>query len=160
MSEKGFYQSGFHTTLYCPTSEQFIENNEGILIRELNEDEFDTYAMIHCLGTGLPIDGAKYVSANNKVLYKRKGWHFYIGFVDQCPAAVAVMYMNREVASFTFTATLPGFQTMLLKRRIHDAALHGCKLIVSQTAYCSQSHRNMERVGLKIGYTRATWINK
>jgi len=163
LSQKGFYQSGFHTTLYCDYLGINSRQKEEIHIRELQEDEFDIYAEIHCLGTGLSLEGKSYVAANNKVLYARRGWKFYIGFYNDIPAAVAVMYMENNVASLTFATTLPdyrnkGFQTHLLQRRINDAYKNACKLVVSQTSYCSSSHRNMERVGMKIGYTRSTWI--
>lgn len=162
LHEHGFYQSGFHTTMYCEARQIQAEENEELLIRELEEDEFDTYARIHCLGTGLPVNGIPAVARNNRVLYGREGWRFYMGFYKDEPAAVAVMYMADDVASLTFATTLPeyrnkGFQSRLLKKRIHDADTHGCKLVVGQCAFCSTSHRNMERAGMKIGYTRAAW---
>lgn len=162
LHEHGFYQSGFHTTMYCEPREVQAEENDEMLIRELQEDEFDTYARIHCLGTGLPENGIPAVASNNRVLYGREGWRFYLGLCKDEPAAVAVMYMEDDVASLTFAATLSeyrnkGFQSRLLQQRIHDAYLHGCKLVVGQCAFCSTSHRNMERAGMKTGYTRATW---
>ncbi|WP_248912536.1 hypothetical protein [Paenibacillus macquariensis] len=133
-----------------------ITQKEEIHIRELQEDEFDIYAEIHCLGTGLSLEGKSYVAANNKVLYARRGWKYYIGFYNNIPAAVAVMYMEDNVASLTFATTLPdyrnkGFQTYLLQRRINDAYKNACKLVVSQSSYCSSSHGDMERAGMKIG---------
>lgn len=162
LHRSGFYQSGFHTTLYCEPRKYELNDDDGLIVRELQENELETYAEIHCLGTGLPLDGKAYVAENNKVLYVREGWRYYIGFDKEKPAAVAVMYMEDNVASLTFATTLPeyrnkGFQQKLLKKRIHDAFMHHCNLVVSQCAYCSTSHRNMERVRMKIGYTRSTW---
>ncbi|SCY87229.1 hypothetical protein SAMN05720606_11118 [Paenibacillus polysaccharolyticus] len=161
LHNKGFYQSGFHTTLFCEPGNQDSFDNDKLEIRELHEDEFDIYAEIHCLGTGLSLDGKEHVAANNRVLFSRPGWRYYLGLDQGCPAAVAVMYVEDSVASLTFATTLPeyrnkGFQTNLLLRRIHDA-YKNCNLVVSQCSYGSQSHRNMERVGMRIGYTRATW---
>lgn len=163
LHERSFYQSGFHTSLYRELSEIILPENKHIQIRELQEDEFELYAKIHCLGTGLSLDGQSAVASNNRVLSGREGWRYYIGFYNEEPAAVAVMHMKDQMASLTFAATLPqfrqlGLHTQLLLRRIHDAYKNGCKLIVGQCAYCSSSHRNMERVGLKIAYTRATWV--
>jgi hypothetical protein len=72
------------------------------------------------------------------------------------------MYMNNGVASYTFAATLPefrgrGLQTAFLHKRRYDAARAQCDLIVSQAAYASTSQNNMERAGLRIGYTKAVW---
>ncbi|OAB25059.1 GCN5 family acetyltransferase, partial [Paenibacillus macquariensis] len=89
LSQRGFYQSGFHTTLYCDSLAINSTQKEEIHIRELQEDEFDIYAEIHCLGTGLSLEGKSYVAANNEVLYARRGWKYYIGFYNDIPAAVA-----------------------------------------------------------------------
>ena len=162
LAERGFYQSGFHTSLYGEPRAIELEMDEDMHIRELREDELDVYAEIHCLGTGLPIAGKTSVASNNRVLFERSGWRYYIGFVHDKPAAVAVMHMEENMASLTFATTLPeyrnrGLQKLLLQRRIDEAYRNNCRLVVGQCAYCSPSHRNMERVGLKIGYTRSTW---
>ncbi|UHA72788.1 GNAT family N-acetyltransferase [Paenibacillus sp. 481] len=130
-------------------------------ICQIGEHDVETYATIHCLGTGLGENGISHVARNNTVLMGRPGWSFYIGYVEDVAAAVGVMYEQHGVASLTFAATLPeyrglGLQTALLRRRISDAR-HRCAWVVSQAAYLSVSHRNMERVGMRLGYTRATW---
>lgn len=165
LSERGFYQNSFHTTLYGVPDGNLPPFSSGITIREITEDEFELYGKLHCLGTGLNVNGASHVADNNRVLFDRQGWRFFIGFVDEQPAGVAVMYINNGVASFTFAATVPefrrrGLQTAFLLKRIHEAALADCELVVSQAAYTSISHNNMERVGMRIGYTRASWVEK
>lgn len=165
LSDRGFYQSGFHTSLYIEPTLFEEDNEETIRIEEIEEDQFHVYATIHCRGTGLSDDGIPYVTANNKVLYNRPGWKFFIAYVLEEPAAAAVMYSNDGVASLTFAATLPefrnkGLQQRLLKRRIHEAKLNDCRLVVSQCSFLSQSHRNMERIGMNIGYIRTTWTEK
>lgn len=164
LSDRGFRHSSFHTVLYGVPSVEEPTYAEGIAIRELKADEFELYGKLHCLGTGLNVDGAGYVADNNRVLYDQPGWRFYIGFVDDHPAGVAVMYMQDGTASLTFAATIPAFrrcglQTAFLHKRCYDAAIAQCDLVVSQAAYASISQNNMERVGLRIGYTRAVWTS-
>jgi len=168
LADRGFYQSGFHTTLYTELSGRVFDEHElgsSIQVTELTDDQFDTYATIHCRGTGLPDSGIAPVAANNRVLVDRPGWRFYLATVDGKPAAVGVMHIQDDLASLTFAATLPeyrslGLQQALLRQRIEDAKRHGCRLVIGQCAYLSQSHRNMERVGMRIGYTRATWTSR
>ncbi|GMK42031.1 N-acetyltransferase [Paenibacillus sp. CCS19] len=162
LSDRGFRHSGFHTTLYGVPSMDEPVYAEGISIRELQADEFELYGKLHCLGTGLNVEGAGHVADNNRVLFDRPGWRFYIGFVDDQPAGVAVMYMHGGTASYTFAATVPefrrrGLQTAFLHKRCYDAARSQCELIVSQAAYASTSQNNMERAGFGIGYTKAVW---
>lgn len=164
LSERGMFQSGFHCSLIVPPA-AISDEQDGIRIEPLRADQFELYAAIHCRGTGLPDDGIPYVAQNNKVLYDRPGWKFYIAYVDGTPAAVSVMYVHNGTASLTFAAALPAFRNkglhrLLLKRRITDAYYSGCKLAVGQCAYSSQSHRNMEAVGMKLGYIRTSWTEK
>ncbi|MCR2805549.1 GNAT family N-acetyltransferase [Paenibacillus soyae] len=158
----GFYQSGFHATMYTEAAAQTMDLPSGVQIRELRDDEFMTYAAIHCEATGLSMDGQIYVAENNRILAVRPGWRYYIAFCEEQPAAVAAMYRNGGSASCTFAATLPayrgrGLQTALLRRRIADAYSEGCEIVVGQCAYGSTSHANMERAGMRLGYSRATW---
>lgn len=165
LSVHGFYQSGFHTSTIIEP--QIFDDNlpKHIKIQELNEDQFETYAMVHCRGTGLPDTGIAAVAANNKVLYHRPGWKFFVAFVHGEPAAVAVMNSKDGIASLTFAATLPnyrgiGLHQFLLNIRMDEAKRNNCRLVVGQCSFLSQSHRNMERVGMKIGYVRTTWTEK
>ncbi|GLX67589.1 N-acetyltransferase [Paenibacillus glycanilyticus] len=165
LSNSGFRQTGFHSTLYGMPTPTKPSNPAGVTIREMDAEDFELYGQLHCLGTGLNLEGASYVADNNKVLYGRPGWKFFIGYVDGQAAGVAVMYMDNEIASLTFAATVPAFrkrglQTAFLHQRMYEAALAGCELVVGQAAYASVSQNNMERAGLRLGYTRATWAGK
>jgi ribosomal protein S18 acetylase RimI-like enzyme len=173
LAERGFFQSGFHATLYgiparLPADVDTMEpeRRHDIRIRLLEEEEFGLYGKLHCLGTGLPENGYRHVEENNRVLAHDPEWRYYIGYVDGQPAGVAVMHIRPgETASMTFAATLPefrrrGLQTAFLRRRLQDAASAQCELAAGQAAYASVSHNNMERAGLRLAYTRVTWTRK
>ncbi|WP_042161762.1 GNAT family N-acetyltransferase [Paenibacillus gorillae] len=176
LSGQGFYASSFHVTMYMGLNEYLFADDETeeehsdvnpmkIVIEELQGDEFDTYATIHCRATGLPDAGIPPVASNNRVLYNRPGWVFLLARVNGTPAATAVMYMKDGIASLTFAATLPeyrnlGLQRQLIDKRFEIARANDCKLVVSQCAYLSQSHRNMERSGMRIGYIRSAWTEQ
>lgn len=162
LSDQGFYPSDFHSSTIIEPQTFDEQLPEHIRIQELNADQFETYAMIHCRGTGLPESGIAPVAKNNEVLFRRPGWKFFIAYVRDEPAAVAVMHSKDGIASLTFAATLPAFRgkglhQLLLKRRIEEAKRNHCRLVVGQCAFLSQSHRNMERIGMKIAYIRTTW---
>ncbi|WP_168121520.1 GNAT family N-acetyltransferase [Paenibacillus sp. HB172176] len=164
LADRGYYQSGFHNSLYMePKWFGDEETDSGsIRIEALREDQINLYAAIHCKGTGLPDGGIPHVAQNNKVLLEQYEWSFYLAYYDDVPAAVGVMFMKDGTASLTFAATLPefrgkGLQQALLKHRVSEAYRHDCRLVVGQCAFLSQSHRNMERIGMKLGYVRTTW---
>ncbi|GGO01206.1 GNAT family N-acetyltransferase [Saccharibacillus kuerlensis] len=169
MVELGLYESGFHCSLITAPSE-FLQSvgrrtetdKNNIVVREIGPDEFELYAMLHCRGTGLPDNGIPHVKRNNEVLYSRKGWTFYIAELDGTPAAAAVLFERERTASLTFAATLPefrgyGLHSKLLEHRISEAFTRNCEWVVGQCAFLSQSHRNMERAGMKLGYIRTAW---
>ncbi|WP_213621524.1 GNAT family N-acetyltransferase [Paenibacillus sp. J22TS3] len=164
--DHGLYPAGYHTSLYMnPADLTGLHENPRIRVEELTEDQFDLYAAIHCRSFGLPEEGIPPVAANNIVLYPRPGWKFYLAYMDEIPAAAGVMYIKGDVASLTLAATLPefrnqGLQGSLLRARIREAARSGCRLVVGQCAFLSQSHRNMEQSGMKVGYIRTTWIKR
>ncbi|MDP4097371.1 GNAT family N-acetyltransferase [Paenibacillus sp. P96] len=165
LAERGFYHSGFHTSMYTEPLILEEEADEQITIESVQEGDFVDYATIHCRSTGLPEAGIPHVAENNRVLYNRSGWRFYLARFNGVPAAAAVMYLKGPTASLTFAGTLPscrsyGLHCRLLKKRIAEAALADCSLVVSQCAFLSQSHRNMERIGMKIGYVKATWSQR
>jgi len=165
LSELGLYQSGFHCSLVGETKLQAPVSDrarQSIAIREIGADEFELYATLHCRGTGLPDDGIPHVRRNNEVLHGRAGWTFFAAESNGVPAAAAVMHERGGIASLTFAATLPefrrqGLQRALIEHRAAEASARGNKAIVGQCAYLSQSHRNMESVGMKLGYIRTAW---
>ncbi len=163
--ERGFAQSGFHATLYRSGRigiDSEDRTNDAVRVRELDAADARRYATIHCRGTGLGDDGIDSVRRNNEVLMGREGWRFFAAETDEGPGAAGVMFVKNGTASLTFAATLPayrerGLHTALIRKRIAVAAATGCELVVGQAAYASQSYRNMEKAGMKLGYTRATW---
>ncbi len=88
----------------------------------------------------------------------------YVAEVDGVLAARAAMFIVDRAASLVATDTAQalrgrGAQTALLHRRMNDAVAAGCDLIVCAATPGSISQRNQERVGMRIAYTRTTWID-
>lgn len=169
LARHGFFQSSFHATLFTKCNTKIISelekgpnDKEIVQIIEINSNQFDDYAIVHCLGTGLPISGKQPIADNNRILHGRKGWKYYVAYHNNDPVGAAAAYIQGHTASLTFAATLPeyrnrGIQRLLIERRKRDAVLEGCDLIVGQASYLSSSFRNMQRAGFHLGYTRSTW---
>ncbi|PEA53653.1 GNAT family N-acetyltransferase [Bacillus pseudomycoides] len=162
LSQRGFYQSDFHTTLYGSSHETNIIRSNEIIIRDLQEDEFHLFGDIYVKSFGMPAFTKEGVSQNNKVLYGKNGWHFYVALIENMPAAIAVLYVQKGIASLAASATLPHFRgrgchTALLKHRIHIANELGCELVVGQARFGSTSQNNMERARMNIAHTKAIW---
>ena len=82
----------------------------NITIRKLKENEFDIFADIYVCGFNMPSFTKDSVRQNNEILYNEPGWHFFIAEVQNIPAGIGVLYINKGVASLVASATLPEFQ--------------------------------------------------
>lgn len=165
LSEKGFYQSSFHTALYSKPKEDPSLLPSNISVRKLKENEFDIFADVYVRGFNMPSFTKDGVRQNNEILYNKPGWHFFIAEVQSTPASIGVLYINKGVASLAASATLPEFQrkgchTALIQKRIETAIESNCHLIVGQARFGSGSQNNMERAHMKIAYTKSIWTAK
>lgn len=165
LSQKGFYQSSFHTALYSIPREGSSLLPSNITLRKLKENEFDIFADIYVHGFNMPSFTKDSVRQNNEILYNESGWHFFIAEVQNIPAGIGVLYINKGVASLAASATLPEFQrkgchTALIQKRIKTAIESNCTLIVGQARFGSGSQNNMERAHMKIAYTKSIWTAK
>ncbi|WP_438350522.1 GNAT family N-acetyltransferase [Paenibacillus sp. FA6] len=163
-AELGLYQHSFHSVLYgLPSTELPIAPSNIRIIEVVNEQEFDEYAEIHCIGSGMSIADKPHFVNNNIGLLNRPGWKIYLAYLNDIPAAVAVMHLNNETTSLTLATTVPqyrqqGLQTALLHKRMHEAYKGNCDLVVAQAGFGSTSQHNMERIGLQMAWTRAIWV--
>ncbi|MDR4889705.1 GNAT family N-acetyltransferase [Fredinandcohnia sp. QZ13] len=163
LSNKGLYHHDFHTTLYSelyPLSES--ENLSKITIRELKKDEFDLYAEMYTKGFGMPSFLIEGVAQNNQVLYNNENWTFFLASIEDEPAGIGVLFSRNGIGTLASATTLPefrnqGIQTALIKQRMQTALEQGCRIIVGQAIFGSVSQNNMERAGMRIGYTKAIW---
>lgn len=163
LAGRGLYQAAFHSVLYGLPKREMPVLPDGIRIVEVqDEQEFDRYAEIHCIASGMSAVHKHHFVSNNIGLLHRPGWKLFLGYYEDNPAAVGVMHLSGRIASCTLAATVPefrgrGLQTALLHRRLYEAGRAGCELVTAQAAFGGTSQRNMERAGLRVAWTRAVW---
>lgn len=86
----------------------------------------------------------------------------FLAELDGKPGAAGVLCIHSGVALFAGAATVPelrhrGLQTALLHERMRYAVTHGCDLAMLVAEPGSDSHRNAERKGFRVAYTRTKW---
>ncbi|WP_313892112.1 GNAT family N-acetyltransferase [Psychrobacillus sp.] len=161
--DKEFFQYGFHASFVGEASQiKEISSSAYVEVHSLKKDEFDLFASIYVKAFGLPTFIQNGIKQNNEVLFEVPGWEFYVAYVKGIPAGIAVLFVKDEIASLAAAATLQeycsmGVQSALLHKRSQVAIEKGAKYITSEATFGSVSHRNMERVGLKLAYTKALW---
>jgi hypothetical protein len=93
---------------------------------------------------------------------EQPGWSLYLARVNGRPAAAATLYVHDGLGYLADSATDPSFRrrglhVALLRQRMRDAAVSGADLVFSGAEPFSSSHRNMERAGMRLQFTRAKW---
>lgn len=89
-------------------------------------------------------------------------WWCYLAEVDGEPVGAAALVITDGIGYLANAATLPaargqGAQQALVHRRLRDAAASGCELFLTMATPGVVSHRNLERAGLGVAYTKVVW---
>lgn len=98
----------------------------------------------------------------------RPGWMHFLGFDDALPVTGAAMYVAGEVCWLGFGATIPthrrrGGHGALVARRIREAALLGCSLLVTEAdedtpEAPNPSYHNLVRAGFRLAYLKPNYV--
>jgi ribosomal protein S18 acetylase RimI-like enzyme len=162
LARLGFYQSGFHASLIGkPVADAHADGEfaiEQVTTAKALEDYLDAYVA----GWGFPEKDCAQFKSNVRPWLEQAGWSLYLARVNGRPAAVATLYILGGVGYLADSATDPSFRrrgvhVALLRRRMRDAGVSGADLVFSGAEPFSSSHRNMERVGMRLQFTRAKW---
>lgn len=162
LARVGLFQSGFHTALIgAPRAHMDGAEQDGI-VRVRTPDEMERYLSAYVAGWGIPPDNHAQFKANVRRWPQEPGWSLYLAEAEGRPAAAGTLYVRDGVGYLADATTDPalrgrGLQRALLERRIADAAAQGVDFVFSGAAPFSTSHRNMERLGLRVAFMRALW---
>jgi ribosomal protein S18 acetylase RimI-like enzyme len=159
LAGRGYAQTDFDSVLYgsptvSPGGPDIVQVDSPSLMEEFLD------ALL--AGWGIPREHHEGAKANMRGWLDVPDWRLYFIRVDGRPAAAAKLFLYDGIGYCADAATHPGFrsrglQSALLRHRASVAAQTGAELIYSQAAFGSTSHRNMERVGLRVLHTRAIW---
>jgi GNAT superfamily N-acetyltransferase len=96
------------------------------------------------------------------LLTAREGNFCFLAEIDGEPSAAGALSIHEGVALFAGASTVPekrrrGLQGALLEARMRCAHEHGCDLAMMVAEIGSASHRNAQRQGFQVAYTRIKW---
>ena len=162
LTRLGFYQSGFHASLIGKPDPDGYEGSEPAIERIATAEALEDYLDAYVAGWGTPEKHRAQFKSNVSPCLEQAGWSLYLARVDGRPAAAATLYVHDGIGYLADSTTDPSFRcrglhAALLRRRMHDAALAGASLAFSGAEPFSSSHRNMERVGMRLQFTRSKW---
>ncbi|HCI78622.1 MAG TPA: hypothetical protein DHW02_02910 [Ktedonobacter sp.] len=162
LAMKGLYQSSFYNMFYgLPyVAQEFLSD---IVIRPVLPEEKNLFAEVYFESFEVPKTKTyAYVRQSICTLVEIPTNHCLFAFIHNSLAAIAVISISRGIGYLALSATRPSFrgrgcQNALLQARIHLASRAGCDLVTCQAGVGTVSQRNVEKVGLRLAYTKATW---
>lgn len=160
LTAAGARQVDFHSFLYgaAPAAPGEPAAAAGVTVERVGPPRFDDFRDTLLGGLGVP-DADRRLHSHWPQL---PAWHLYLARVEGEPAGAAVLRIGSGIGLLGSASTLPalrgrGAQTALVARRIGDLASAGCDLVAAAAVYGSGSHRNLERAGLRVAFTKAVW---
>lgn len=164
LSERGYCQTSFHATLYGNPNGIISEIRlKGDVREAASPEDLRVYVDVNLSAWGVAPRFQADVGAVMLTSYGHSAFRHYIGYtLDGTPVSVATLYVTDGVAYYGNAGTVPnfrgkGYQALLLRRVASDAREAGCDLIVGMARFGSSSYRNMERIGMRLGFTQAIW---
>jgi ribosomal protein S18 acetylase RimI-like enzyme len=162
LTRLGFCQSGFHASLIGRPGADGPADGAVAIERVATADALEDYLDAYVAGWGIAGKDHAQFKSNVRPWLDQAGWSLYLARVNGRPAAAATLYVRDGVGYLADSATDPSFRRhglhiALLQRRMCDAGPAGADLVFSGAEPFSTSHRNMERVGMRLQFTRAKW---
>jgi GNAT superfamily N-acetyltransferase len=141
------------------------ESASELRVDRVDGREAHTFADVFIRGYGVPELMRDWLAR----LPERSGWHCFVAYDGDAPAATGALYAARGVGWLGIAATLPehrrrGAQGALLAERIRAAAEAGCAEVVTETGELlegkpSSSYRNILRAGFELDYVRPNYLS-
>jgi ribosomal protein S18 acetylase RimI-like enzyme len=162
LTRLGFFQSGFHVSLIGEPARAAPADDPVNIEQVTTADTMEDYLDAYVAGWEIAEKDQDQFKINVRPWLNQAGWSLYAGRLNGQPAAAATLYLKDGVGYLADATTSPAFrrrglQSALLRRRISDAAAAGVDTVFSGAAPFSTSHRNMERIGMRVQFVRSLW---
>ena len=132
----------------------------SLAVREAKGEDAEAFARIACEAFDLGDIATPWIAR----LVGRPGWHIFMSFDGDTPAGTGAIYVEDELAYFTFGATAPpyrgrGGQSAVLCARVSAALDLGCRILATCTGEAvagdpQHSYNNILKAGFREGYVR------
>lgn len=166
LNELRFIQMGFSTALYGSPRRNMQAFPANVTVQPVSTSQIDFFIDLYQDCFEYP----RLVEIEKRIV---RGWiesahpalDCYIANLDNNPAGIGILFSHGKMSLLADAAVLPryrssGCHTALIQRRIDRAVERGSELVTSFPAFGSNSHRNLERAGLRIAYTKTMWYER
>jgi len=157
---RGYAQTNFHPVYIKPVGELSKGHSTGLrVVKVSTPEELAVFKDLYLEGWNIK-DAV--IGSYIERWSKYADWILYLAYLGNQPIGCAVLYLKNSIA-YLADATTPerfrgkGAQTALLLARFKDATACGADLLFVRTDFGTTSQKNMEKLDLRISYTRAFW---
>jgi GNAT superfamily N-acetyltransferase len=167
LGRRGYRLSHFENILAMPLDAIDTETPDtpGIEIRPVAPDEGDLYARIVAPNFVEPGECVDEIIEMALTMLGMEHSASFLAWIDGEPKGGGAVFVHRGLALFAGAATLPAYRNRGVHAALHHTRLafakrNGCDLAAQGALPGSTSHRNAERRGLRVAYTRALLIRE
>ena len=166
LGNRGYRAVGFEDVLYreLDGSETFPGPPEGIVLGPTaSAEEVKLGGDVLARGFVAPDEPTSGMLEHFTMSSRVEGLGGLLARVGGEPAGAACLLIRDGLAMLCGAATLPefrnrGVQTALLHARLANASAAGCRVVQFGALPGSGSHRNAERLGFRVAYTKAMLV--
>jgi GNAT superfamily N-acetyltransferase len=165
LGARGYRASEFEDVFYRPmdAAERFPGPSEGISVSWVGPDDWAVHSKTMARGFTAPEEPSPAMVDTCGVSAKVEGMVLLLARVDGEPVGAASMLIREGMAMLCGASTLPryrnrGIQTALLQARLAHALKSGCEIAQFGAHPGSASHRNAERLGFRVAYTKLALV--
>jgi GNAT superfamily N-acetyltransferase len=164
LNDYGLFQSDFTAALYGrPGSDLYMPHN--VTIRPVQAHEGHLMARVFLDSYWVPEERQRFIADSLSGLPGHPAIRCYFAYVDSSLAGMAVLFLSGDTGYLASAATLPEFrgygcQQALIYARMAAAAAEGCSLIAAHSDVLSRGQRNLEKLGLRVAYTKVVWTER
>ena len=141
-----------------------IELSTDLRVEPVDRSRAVDIAQVICTAFGMPSTLGAWIEKG----VGRSGWHYYAALDDDRVVATGALFVRDEIGWLGMGSTYPhyrrrGAQGALMARRIRDAAMLGCRWVVTETGEDlplrpNPSFHNMLRTGFQLAYQRPNYL--
>jgi ribosomal protein S18 acetylase RimI-like enzyme len=162
LTARRYAQTGFDTVLYAAPMEALAIPAGIELVEVTSHEMMEQFLDAYLAGWDIPQEFREGSRTNMRAWLGKPDWRLFLARIDGRAGAAGKLFIHDRVGFFCDAATDPNFrgrglQTALLRHRAAAARTARVELIFSHADFGSTSHHNMERLGLRVLYTRAVW---
>ena len=164
LADVGARQTGFIDLLWSRVEPQAtgVAHEVAVRVVEPGTEDAQRFARVLLGGHEVPDDAFIDHWAAVALWPAEPEWWCYLAEYDGEPVGAAALIVADGIGYLANAATLPsgrkhGCHQALIDERLHDAAAAGCELFLALATPGGASHRNLERAGLGVAYTKVVW---